>query len=137
MTRIRPLAAVAAVVLLAALAACADSIVRELEPNNDPQLVNEPDSLRYTAVDLENVNDKISFTWLNTGTTAAVLHRTFIHHGYGILVIQDGAGVQVDSTILQYELDTETREGTPGDWTVTLTLANARGRVDFSLLGRP
>lgn len=137
MTRIRPLAAVAAVVLLAALAACADSIVRELEPNNDPQLVNEPDSLRYTAVDLENVNDKISFTWINTGTTAAVLHRTFIHHGYGILVIQDGAGVQVDSTILQYELDTETREGTPGDWTVTLTLANARGRVDFSLLGRP
>lgn len=137
MTRIRPLAAVAAVVLLAALAACADSIVRELEPNNDPQLVNEPDSLRYTAVDLENVNDKITFTWTNTGTTAAVLHRTFIHHGYGILVIQDGAGVQVDSTILQYELDTETREGTPGDWTVTLTLANARGRVDFSLLGRP
>lgn len=137
MTRIRPLAAVAAVVLLAALAACADSIVRELEPNNDPQLVNEPDSLRYTAVDLENVNDKITFTWINTGTTAAVLHRTFIHHGYGILVIQDGAGVQVDSTILQYELDTETREGTPGDWTVTLTLANARGRVDFSLLGRP
>lgn len=137
MIRIRPLAAAAAVVLLAALAACADSIVRELEPNNDPELVNEPDSLRYTAVDLENVNDKVSFTWINTGTKAAVLHRTFIHHGYGILVIQDGAGVQVDSTILQYELDTETREGTPGDWTVTLTLANARGRVDFSLLGRP
>ena len=137
MTRIRPLAMAAAVVLLAALAACADSIVRELEPNNDPELVNEPDSLRFTAVDLENVNDKITFTWTNTGTTAAVLHRTFIHHGYGILVIQDGAGVKVDSTILQYELDTETRAGTPGDWTVTLTLANARGRVDFSLLGRP
>ena len=137
MTRIRPLAMAAAVALLAALAACADSIVRELEPNNDPELVNEPDSLRFTAVDLENVNDKITFTWTNTGTTAAVLHRTFIHHGYGILVIQDGAGVKVDSTILQYELDTETRAGTPGDWTVTLTLANARGRVDFSLLGRP
>ena len=137
MNRIRPLAAAAAVVLLAALAACADSIVRELEPNNDPELVNEPDSLRFTAVDLENVNDKVTFTWTNTGTRASVLHRTFIHHGYGILVIQDGAGVQVDSTILQYELDAETRAGTPGDWTITLVLANARGRVDFTLLGAP
>ena len=137
MTRIPPLAAATTVALLALLTACLDSIVRELEPDNEPELVNEPDSLRFTAVDLRNVNDKVTVTWTNNGTRASVLHRTFIHHGYGILVIEDAAGVQVDSTILQYELDTETREGTPGEWTVTLTLANARGRVDFSLLGRP
>jgi hypothetical protein len=131
------MAGAATVAVLALLTACLDSIVRELEPDNQQELVNEPDSLRFTAVDLRNVNDKEIFTWTNTGTRASVLHRTFIHHGYGILVIEDATGVQVDSTILQYELDTETREGTPGEWTVTLVLANARGRVDFTLLGEP
>jgi hypothetical protein len=39
----------------------------------------------------------------------------------------------VDSTLLELNLDAETRPGTPGDWTVTLILASARGRVDFTL----
>lgn len=123
--------------LAALAAACADSIVRVLAPVNEPELTNVTDSLRFEATELENVNDRITWQWENTGTRAAVIHRTFIHHGYGILTIDDALGARVDSTILQYELDTETREGAPGTWTVTLILASARGRVDFQLLGRP
>ena len=51
--------------------------------------------------------------------------------------VDDAAGTRVDSTILQHDLDAETRAGVPGSWTVTLILASARGRVDFQLLGRP
>jgi hypothetical protein len=43
----------------------------------------------------------------------------------------------VDSTLLEWELETETAVGVPGDWTVSLTLASARGRAEFSLTPIP
>lgn len=133
----RRLRSPAAAALLALAAACADSIVRELGPVNEPELTNVTDSLRFEATGLQSVNDRVTWQWENTGTRAVLLHRTFIHHGYGILTVDDAAGTRVDSTILQHDLDAETRAGVPGSWTVTLILASARGRVDFQLLGRP
>jgi hypothetical protein len=41
----------------------------------------------------------------------------------------------VDSTILEWELNTDTEVGVPGDWTVDVILSTGRGRVDFSLKG--
>ena len=43
----------------------------------------------------------------------------------------------VDSTLLQLDLETETRAGTPGNWTLELILASARGRADFTLTPKP
>ena len=133
----RPLARAAALALLGAAVACADSVVRQVGPVNDPELVNVPDSLYFIASDLENVNDQFTWSWENTGTRAEVIHRAFIHHGYGILTIDDAVGTRVDSTLLEWELDASTAAGVPGTWTVTLILAGARGRAEFSLLGRP
>lgn len=125
--------------LLAAgtLLACADSIVRQLEPINEPALTSAVDSFRFEAFDLESVNDRFTWDWENTQPKAFVIHRTFIHHGYGILIVRDGIGAVVDSVVLQYELDTETEVGAPGTWSVELVLSQARGRVDFQLLARP
>jgi hypothetical protein len=116
---------------------CLDSIVRTLAPVNDPQVVNTPTSFRFTATDLENVSDQISWVWTNSAPQAAFKHNTFIHHGYGIVMITDGVGQMVDSTLLEPDLETETRSGTAGDWTITLMLAGARGRVDFTLTPKP
>lgn len=122
---------------LALVLGCQDSIVRLLGPENNPQAVITPELFQFTATDLRNVNDREQWTWPNSAATAAVRHNSFLDHGYGILVVLDGAGQVVDSTLLELNLDTETRPGTPGNWTLILVLASARGRVDFTLTPKP
>ncbi len=116
---------------------CADSIVRELDETNEPEVTNTPELFEFRATDMRNVNDQLTFVWANPAGKAAVHHDNFIHHGYGILLIQDAAGVTVDSTLLDLNLETETGVGTPGNWTLTVTFAGARGRADFSLTPIP
>jgi hypothetical protein len=116
---------------------CADSIVRELDETNSPAVTNTPEEFDFIATEMRNVNDKLVFVWPNTASRAAVHHNSFLHHGYGILVIQDAVGAVVDSTTLEWELESETSVGVPGDWTVSLTLASARGRAEFSLTPLP
>jgi len=81
--------------LLAIVTGCVDSIVRQLGPDNDPVVVNTQDKFQFTATDLENVNDKLTFVWPNSGTKAALHHDSFIHHGSGILVINERSCVIV------------------------------------------
>ncbi len=116
---------------------CADSIVRVLDETNNPVVTNTPERFEFLATEMRNVHDRFTFVWSNPASKAAVRHDSFIHHGYGILVVQDAAGQVVDSTLLELNLDTETAVGTPGDWTLTLTLASARGRAEFSLTPAP
>ena len=116
---------------------CADSIVRLLEPENNPQTVNTPERFQFSATDLRNVNDRLTWTWTNPAPQAALDHNSFLHHGYGILVVIDAVGQVVDSTLLELNLETETRAGAPGDWTLILVLASARGRADFTLTPKP
>lgn len=117
--------------------ACADSIVRLLGPENEPQTVNTAERFQFRATDLRNVHDRLEWTWPNAAPQAAVRHDSFLHHGYGILVVLDAVGQVVDSTLLELNLDTETRPGTPGNWTLILVLASARGRADFTLTPKP
>jgi hypothetical protein len=119
--------------LLALGVGCADSVVRELGPVNDPQVVDTPSEFDFIATDLENVNQILTYTWTNSASQAELEHDSFIHHGYGVLIIRDAAGQMVDSTLLQLDLQTETQIGAPGPWTLSLNLASARGRVHFTL----
>jgi hypothetical protein len=118
---------------LTLLLGCQDSIVRLLGPENDPQTVNTAERFQFRATDLRNVNDRLEWVWPNSAPQAALRHDSFLHHGYGILVVLDAVGQVVDSTLLELNLDTETRPGTPGNWTLILVLASARGRADFTL----
>ena len=117
------------------LAACQDSILRLIEPANNEQLTLETDTFRYFLEELRNVSDRRRFTWRNDQPRALFFHRSFLHHGYGLVIIRDGVGTVVDSTILEWELNTDTEVGVPGDWTVDVILSTGRGRVDFSLKG--
>lgn len=129
--RVRPLLVAAAAV---GLVACADSISRLLDPSvNKVVVTNTPQEFRVQATELRNVNDKATYRWQNGAAQAEFLHRSFLHHGYGIVVVRDAVGKMVDSTLLEYDLDLQTDAGTPGNWTVELYLDGARGRIDFSL----
>ena len=117
------------------LAACQDSILRFIEPANNEQLTLETDTFRYFLEELRNVSDRRQFTWRNDHPRALFFHRSFLHHGYGLVVIRDAVGAVVDSTQLEWELNTDTEVGVPGDWTIDFIVSTGRGRVDFSLKG--
>ncbi len=132
MTRLRVVLTAGALMVLAG--ACSDSVIRELEPGNDQIVVNLPDSFTYIATNLENVSDKVEFEWTNSEPRLTLNHLSFLPHGYGLLIIRDAVGVVVDSTILEYQLVTESRVGVPGPWTITLIYTGAFGRAQFSLV---
>jgi hypothetical protein len=121
------------VLLAAGLAGCADSIIKPLGPENSEQIDNQPDTFRFQAVDMDNVHDTRQFSWTNTGTQAAVLHRNFIHHGTVVLMVRDAVGTLVDSVPMEYGIDTETDVGVAGTWQLELRFYGARGRVDVTL----
>lgn len=133
---IRMLALLATVAAIAA--ACQDSIIKYLGPENNEIATVLPDSLRFQATDLDNVTDTRSFNWPMTGSVAAVHHQSFVHHGQGRLTILDAAGDTVYRMVpLEFELENETAVGQPGNWIVNLELFGARGRVDFVLTRAP
>jgi hypothetical protein len=137
MTRDRPSWRLLTLLALVAGMGCLDSIVRELGPENDEQVINTPARFEFSATDLRNVNDQVTWVWPNSAPVASFKHNSFIHHGYGIVIITDAAGTMVDSTLLELNLDAETKAGVPGDWTIRMILASARGRVDFTLEPKP
>jgi hypothetical protein len=130
----RGVARIALAVCAVGLVACLDSIIKPLGPENTEDVENAPDNFRYFADNLDNVHDTRTFTWRNNGTTATVEHNNFIHHGSVIMVVRDAAGAMVDSVPMEWQLQTETDAGVPGNWTVTFNFYGARGRVDLSLL---
>ena len=123
--------------LVAAGAGCTDSVIRELGPNNGETVVSGPDSFTYIASGLENVSDKVEFEWTNSEPRLQTNHQSFLPHGYGLLIIRDAVGTVVDSTLLEYQLVTESRDGVPGTWTVTIIYTGAWGRAQFSLVPLP
>ena len=127
-----------ALLALAVLAgACTDSVIRQLQPGNDEMVTATADSFAYIASNLENVSDKREFVWTNSEPRVQFNHESFLPHGYGLVIIHDAVGVVVDSTILDYQLVTESRAGVPGLWTVTLIYTGAFGRAQFSLVPLP
>jgi hypothetical protein len=118
--------------------ACNDPI-RMLGVDNRPALANAVDSFRYQAFDLDNVHDTLRWTWMNTGTQAAVMHASFIPHGDTLLSIRNPDGVEVyHGPLLTPEgepLEHDTRPGPPGAWTIELNLYGVDGgRIDFSVV---
>lgn len=130
------------VVVLAALVStvgCQDTIVRFLEEDiNQPTAFVQVDSFRFQAWDLDNIHDQRQWVWPNTGTQAVVQHRNFVHHGQVQITILDALGDSVYKRIpVEADLDNETTEGTPGDWTISVDFYGAKGRVDFSAVRKP
>ena len=132
----RGMARIAMAALAVGLVACLDSIVKPLGPENEEEVENVADNFRYFADNLDNVHDTRTFTWRNNGTSAKVLHNNFIHHGSVVMIVRDALGALVDSVPMEWQLETETDVGAPGNWTVTFNFYGARGRVDLSLVRR-
>ena len=115
------------------LAACEDTIIKTIGPENVEEVSTSNGVFRYQSWNLDNVHDRREFTWQNPSTVALVHHRNFVHHGTVLITIRDALGTLVDSVPAEWELDHETTAGAPGLWTIKFEYFGARGRVDTSL----
>jgi len=106
--------------------ACADSIVRILAPDNDPQVVDTPEKFQFTATDLRNVNDRVTAVWPNPAAKAKLTHDSFIHHFGSVSFNQESVDWKALMRRLQHLLEAcvdEFRENedlpnttNPDDW---------------------
>ena len=129
----RAAARVLLLLLCATCAACADTIIKTLGPENGELTDNAPGALRYQAFELDNVHDEVVLTWVNPAGRASVAHRSFVHHGQVVVTVLDAADQPLYSTPVEYQLDNQTRPGQPGEWTVHIQFFGARGRLDVGL----
>lgn len=118
----------------AGTAGCADSVINVIEPDNGRSITIVGDSLAYIVSDLKNVSQVDTFTWNNPDERSTVYHQSFLPHGYALMVMFDAAGTVVDSTLLEYQLTTQSRAGVPGTWTVLIIYTGAWGRAQLSLV---
>lgn len=118
----------------AGTAACADSVINVIQPANDRTVSVVGDSLMYLVSDLENVSQVDTFTWNNPLERSTIYHQSFLPHGYALMVMFDAVGVVVDSTLLEYQLTTQSRAGVPGTWTILIIYTGAWGRAQVSLV---
>lgn len=121
------------VLLAAAGAACADTIIKRLGSENAVAIENTPGEFRFQASDLDNVHDEVVIYWENPEGRASVAHRSFVHHGQVLVTVTDAAGATLYSTPAEYQVDNQTQAGQPGTWHVRFEFFGARGRVDVSL----
>jgi len=119
---------------MAGTAGCADSVINVIQPENDRAVTVVGDSLMYIVSNLENVSQIDTFTWNNPLERSTVYHQSFLPHGYALMVMFDAVGSVVDSTLLEYQLTTETRAGVPGTWTILVIYTGAWGRAQVSLV---
>lgn len=118
-------------VLVLAAAACSDANL--IGPSNQLEVNNSPGTFQWQVTALSKVTQTLTYTWTNNGTTANVNQDSGISSGSATLRVTDAAGTEVYSSDLSQNGTFQTSAGTPGGWTVVVTLDQASGAVNFRL----
>ena len=119
-----------ALVLL--LGACTSS-GNAIGPGNELEVGNAPDTFQWQVTALSDITQTLEYTWVNSGTTANVNQSASLSSGSADLRLRDAAGVEVYSSSLDSNGSFQTAAGALGSWTVTVTLTNASGTLNFRL----
>lgn len=102
-------------------------------PENEPEVTNQTDTFQWQVSDLSDVTQTFTYTWSNTGVMANVNQSAALSAGTATLTVADAAGTEVYSGSLTGNGTFQTATGTAGNWTVTVTLTNATGTLNFRL----
>ena len=97
----------------------------------EPQVDNSTDSFQLQATDVTDVGTVLQYSWANTGTQASVDHSTTTAGGIAGLVIKDAGGTTVYDQGLAPSLNEDTSSGATGTWTITVTLSEYSGTLNF------
>lgn len=134
-TRLAVLCALAAA-LAAAVMGCGGSN-SALNPAFQPQVNNATDNFQFQATGVQRVTQTLNYTWQNTGIAATVNQATTVTAGQAILTIKDANGTQVYMADLVNNGTFTTATGITGNWTITLTLTNYSGTLNFRVQKKP
>lgn len=102
-----------------------------LNPTFQPQVSNATDNFQFQATGVKSVTQTLNYSWQNSGIAATVNQATTVTGGQAILTIRDHAGTQVYSGDLVNNGTFDTATGITGSWTITLTLSNYSGTLNF------
>ena len=130
---LRGAAVLLSAVAVLALPACGDDPLAPFEP----EVSSSADNFQFQATGLTGVTLTREYAWQNTGTKADVNQATQLTGGSATLQVLDAAGTQVYSRSLADNGTFETNAGTAGGWRVRVSLANARGTVNFRVQKHP
>lgn len=111
------------------LAACGGTNL--IGPANELEVGNLTDQFQFQVSDLDNVTDRRTYTWENTGTQATIDVSQAITAGSAPLVIRDAAGTIMYQDDVGDDNDTTTSAGVPGSWTIELDLIEVSGTFNF------
>ena len=96
-----------------------------------PEIVNGVDAFSFQATAIENVSATMVYTWQNSGQQATINHSSTVDSGSVVVTMTDDAGAQVYTNPLVASLNEPTTSGTAGNWTITVTLTNVYGTLNF------
>ena len=120
-----------ALVMAAALAlstvACSSNPILPFEP----EITSATDNFQFQATGLADITTTQTYSWNNTGTQATINHSTVTTAGSAHLTVRDEAGAVVYSKLLEPSLSEATAVGSPGTWTIVLTLTGYSGTLNF------
>lgn len=127
--RLGSTARVLAIVAVVLAAACGDSTA-PLAPFQ-PQINNATDNFQLQATGVSNVTWTFVYTWANSGDSATVNQATTVTGGSAMLTIADKNGTQLYSQSLSANGTFGMSKGVAGNWTITVTLTNYSGTLNF------
>ena len=125
--------------LLAALAlsvAGCGASANLIGPENELEVANGTDNFEWQVSTLSSVTQTLTYTWVHTGELANVNQSSAMGGGTATLRITDDQGVEVYSRSLSQDGDFPTDVGDPGNWTVTVSLNDASGTLNFRIQAR-
>jgi hypothetical protein len=119
------------VISAALLPGCSDSPTPPPAPGIQPEIINIPDSFEYQVQSIAGYSGTASYTWQNSGASAAIDHSSAVSAGVGTLVVLDANGSEVYSGPLSDTGSYVSQAGTLGDWTVRIMYTSFSGTVNF------
>ncbi len=115
--------------LICVLSSCKNDSLAPFQP----EIANIQNSFQLQATGVSDVSTTLVYSWTNTGSRATVNHSTTTTAGSTLLVLKDSVGTTVYSKALVPSLNEPTSAGVAGSWTISLTLTNYSGTLNFRI----
>ena len=99
----------------------------------NPEVTNELGNFSFLLPDVLDASATLSYTWINTEALAEIGHMSNPINGTAIVRIKDGVGNEVYVSDLLESGTEQSKIGTPGNWTITVTLDKFDGTAQFTV----
>jgi len=111
---------------------CGDSSTG-IGSENQLEVTNALDQFQFQLTALDDVSDRRSYDWENTGTQATIDISQAITGGSAVLTILDAAGSVMYQADIAEDSDGTTPAGMSGTWRIEVVLTRTTGTFNFRI----